>query len=188
MSVFRLVCGIVPSFALLACGNQESPPVDEMAGRGADACQVLRQQEVDDLAGHALGTGRAQSLGNGIRQCGWPAQGVPELIVQLLPRGGGGVRAAAAVGEGFLVLDVPGMDTAAAVSVLNPGNGSGLSAHVGILALAAGDRILRIAPLKLDIVRNSEQYKALLGLAKTASSRLRQTDASKSEPPSVPAS
>src|ERR1051325_1873652 len=100
MSVFRLVCGIVLSFVLLACGNQESPPVDETAARGADTCQVLRQQEVDDLAGHALGPGRAQSLADGVRQCGWPAQGVPELIVQLLPRGRGRVQAAATVGEG----------------------------------------------------------------------------------------
>ena len=182
MSVFRLVCGIIVVFALWACGNQESPPVDPAAFgvHGVDMCQVLHQQEVDDLLQHAAGSGRSQTLGSGIRQCAWPSQGVPELVLQLVPSGRGGVQTAAAVGEGFLVLDVPDMGTAAAVSVLNAAVGSGLEANVGILALAVGNQILRIAPLKLSIARDSERYQALLVLGKAVTSRLRDAEVGKS--------
>jgi hypothetical protein len=190
MSVFRLVCGIVPVFALVACGNQESLPADQVAfgAHSADLCLALNQKEVDDLLQHDAGSGRSQTLENGIRQCAWPAQGVPELIVQLVPSERGGVQAAAAVGEGFLVLDVPDMGTEAAVSVLNPAAGSGLEPNVGIFALAVGNRILRIAPLKLGIVRDSDRYQALLMLGKSVSSRLRDAEVGRSTSQSQPSS
>lgn len=156
--------------ALSGCGNPESPQGESQAG--VDVCRLLKAEEVAAIAGHDLDAGETVAMGDGVRQCRWPARGRAELIVQVMPGGRGGVHRAAAVGEGFLVLDAAGAGAPAAVSFLNPAPGSGLSSYVGILAADAGPHIVRVVPLGLDVVYESDRYDQLLQLARTLASRM----------------
>lgn len=160
---------------LSACGSPESPQGESQAG--VDVCRLLKADEVAALAGHELDVGDTVAMGDGVRQCRWPARGRAELIVQVMPGGRGGVRRAAAVGEGFLVLDAAGAGAPAAVSFLNPAAGSGLSSYVGILAADAGQHVVRMVPLGLDVVYESERYQQLLQLTRTLAARMQSGEA-----------
>ncbi len=136
-----------------------------------DVCNLLTQAEVDSLFGKAMGAGRVDAAVPHVQGCVWPASGVANLIVQVLPAPAD-VHKSIDPGKGYKVLDLDGMSRQAAVAIQQPNPQYGLSEGVAILGIAKGDYMLTLSPVMLNIKEGSAQFENLKKIAAAAAQRL----------------
>lgn len=136
-----------------------------------DVCNLLTQAEVDALFGKAVGAGRVDTAVPHVQGCVWPANGVADLIVQVLPAPAD-VHKSIDPGEGYKVIDLNGMSGQAAVAIQQANPKYGLVEGVAILGIAKGEQMLTVSPARLNIQEGSAQFETLKKAADAAAQRL----------------
>ena len=136
-----------------------------------DVCNLLTQAEVDSLFGKAMGAGRVDTAVPHVQGCVWPADGVANLIVQVLPAPAD-VHKSIDPGQGYKLIDLDGMSGQAAVAIQQPNPQYGLTEGVAILGIEKGDYMLTLSPVMLNIKEGSAQFENLRKIADAAAQRL----------------
>jgi hypothetical protein len=166
---------IVPALLIVflaACGNTDADQVGvEEQGQTIDACSLLTQEEVDTLFGEPIGPGRADSLHPRIQGCVWPAEGLPRLMLQVMPAPAS-VRESIDPGTGYRVADLSGMSGEAAVAVQLADPRYGIAEGVAILGVARQGRMVTLSPVHLDIREGTPDFDRIKEIADSAVQRL----------------
>jgi hypothetical protein len=157
--------------ASLACGRareEEKPEPAASPPSGTGACALLTQAEVDEIFQTPIGAGASESLEDGSELCSWPAGEDAALLLQVGPLVPD-IAAAVDLGEGYRVIDVPGMSgrAAAALGLGEPaGEGS-----VALLALNTADRTVTLSPVGLGVKAETQRFERLKTLVERVAER-----------------
>ncbi len=156
--------------SLSACDSDQKSS-RKAAVNNIDACSLLTQQEIDGLFDHPIGSGKLDSPNPRIRQCLWPAEGVPKLILQVLPTPVE-LKKAIDMGKGYRLLEIKGLgfEAVAAIQEANPQYQT--KEGVAILGVRKGDYILSLSPVKLEIHEGSARFETLKQLTARAAQGL----------------
>jgi hypothetical protein len=131
-------------------------------------CALLTQAEVDEIFQTPIGAGANESLEDGSELCSWPPGEDAALLLQVGPLVSD-IAAAVDLGEGYRVVDVPGMSgpAAAALGLGEPaGEGS-----VALLALNTTDRTVTLSPVGLGVKADTQRFERLKTLLERVAER-----------------
>jgi hypothetical protein len=172
----RRLWKIVPALLIVflaACGNAENADQVGVAAQGQiiDACTLLTQEEVDTLFGEPIGPGRVDSPHPRIQGCVWPAEGLPRLMLQVMPAPAS-VRESIDPGTGYRVVDLSGMSGEAAVAVQLADPRYGMAEGVAILGVSRQGRMVTLSPVHLDIREGTPDFDRIKEIADSAALRL----------------
>ena len=164
------VCLFLTALSFPACGNADGTAISD-GPRTSDACSLLTQEEVDTLFPGSIGPGRPDASLSRIQGCVWPAEGLPQLMLQVLPAPSS-VRESIDPGTGYRTSELAGMSGEAAVAVQLAVPEYGLAEGVAILGVKRGERMVTLSPVHLEIQEESPEFARLKELADLAAQRL----------------
>lgn len=159
---------------LSACDNSNDKAFEgagENKNKAVDSCNLLMQEEIDSLFAESPGPGGSNSPAPHIQGCVWPAEGLSSLILQVLPAAAN-VRKSIDLGEGYRVIDVEGLSGQAAAAFQQGNPKHGTTAGLAIIGIVAGDYMVTLSPVRLDIKEGSPQFELLKQLVDNAVQRL----------------